>query len=262
MEDNIYLQLTREFNEGKVRAVISSGQAVVLHRLAIMSKDGDWILREEEEALQHVLSVLERHGARYRLGAPLDLDWLKFGWSSHFEFAHSGLRIRADFFTRQPRLSEKDRESLWEGDQATPPFLPLRPLADVKKTMRAKDYSVIGELARRMEDPRDKLFYARSADDLIAISKENPSLVDELADKRDVLKLIAGGRDVLDEALLREQLALMREDERRIKLYADAAASWRKMWPSLEARTAKLTLRETHTILTEEAGHYLPQRVL
>jgi hypothetical protein len=81
---NIYLQLTKEFNEGQLRAIICSGQAVVLHRLAIMSKDGDWILREEEGALRHVLTVLERHGARYRFGAPLDVRWMAEGWSAHF----------------------------------------------------------------------------------------------------------------------------------------------------------------------------------
>lgn len=48
---NIYLDLTHRFNEGRLRAVLSSGQAVVLHRLAIMSKDGDWIRREAEGVL-------------------------------------------------------------------------------------------------------------------------------------------------------------------------------------------------------------------
>ena len=79
----IYLDLTREFNAGQFRAIITSGQAVVLHRLAVMSKDGDWIVRESEEALAHILRVLAAHGARYRLGAPLDVRWLSGGWSSH-----------------------------------------------------------------------------------------------------------------------------------------------------------------------------------
>jgi hypothetical protein len=87
----IYVELTREFNRGRLRAVICSGQAVVLHRLAIMSKDGDWILREDAETLQHVLEVLERHGARYRFGAPLDVAWMRGGWSAHFEFQHAAL---------------------------------------------------------------------------------------------------------------------------------------------------------------------------
>jgi hypothetical protein len=71
--DNPSVKLTHEFNEGRLRAILASGQAVVLYRLAIMSKDGDWILREEPEALAHVLETLARHGARYRYGAPLDL---------------------------------------------------------------------------------------------------------------------------------------------------------------------------------------------
>jgi hypothetical protein len=56
MQPSIYVRLTAEFNAGRLRAIISSGQAVVLHRLAIMSKDGDWILREDEEATRHVLT--------------------------------------------------------------------------------------------------------------------------------------------------------------------------------------------------------------
>ncbi len=84
---SIYLDLTRQFNAGALRAILSSGQAVVLHRLAIMSKDGDWILREEAQATQHVLQVLEGRGARYRFGAPSDVRWMSGGWSAHLEFA-------------------------------------------------------------------------------------------------------------------------------------------------------------------------------
>jgi hypothetical protein len=35
--NNIYLELTRKFNHGRVRAILAGGQAVVLHRLAIMT---------------------------------------------------------------------------------------------------------------------------------------------------------------------------------------------------------------------------------
>ena len=66
--DNPYLQLTEDFNRDRLRVLLSSGQAVVVHRLAIMSKDGDWIVREEAEAVDHVLAVLASRGARYRFG--------------------------------------------------------------------------------------------------------------------------------------------------------------------------------------------------
>jgi len=154
----IYLELTREFNDGRLRAILCSGQAVVLHRLAIMSKDGDWILREDEEALDHVLRVLARHGARYRFGAPLDLRWLVGGWSSHLEFRTKTLRVRTDFFTRPPRVEKTSLAQLWrEQEGRDPPFTGARILADMKKTNREKDYAVIGELARLMTDPRDQL---------------------------------------------------------------------------------------------------------
>jgi hypothetical protein len=116
---NPYLDLTEAFNRGRRRALVSSGQAVVLHRLAIMSKDGDWVLREDEEALRHVLDVLASRGARYRFGAPLDVRWLAGGWSAHFEHSRDGLRLRTDFVTRPPRLSSESLERLWGDADAT-----------------------------------------------------------------------------------------------------------------------------------------------
>jgi hypothetical protein len=89
---SIYIELTNQFNAGRVRAILSGGQAAVLHRLAMMSKNGDWILREESETMEHVLSVLAGYGARYRFGAPLDVRWLSGGWSSHLEFQWQGLK--------------------------------------------------------------------------------------------------------------------------------------------------------------------------
>ena len=142
---NIYIDLTTRFNQGRLRAVISSGQAVVLHRLAIMSKDGDWIIREDEECTAHVLRVLEALGARYRFGAPLDSRWLAGGWSSHFEFMQDAFRVRTDFVSRPPRISADDLPHLWaDAQKRTPPFVGLRYLADLKKTNREKDYAVIG----------------------------------------------------------------------------------------------------------------------
>jgi hypothetical protein len=38
--NNPYLDLTEQLNRGRLRTLLSSGQAVVVHRLAIMSKDG------------------------------------------------------------------------------------------------------------------------------------------------------------------------------------------------------------------------------
>ena len=112
---NIYPELTQKFNSGRLRAMLGGGQAVVLHRLAMMSKDADWILREDQETMNHVQLVLEGYGARYRFGAPLDIRWLAGGWSAHLEFTWKRLRVRTDFVTRPPRLGPERLQRMWQG---------------------------------------------------------------------------------------------------------------------------------------------------
>jgi hypothetical protein len=260
VDDNIYLKLTREFNAGRLRAVISSGQAVVLHRLAVMSKDGDWILREEPAATTHILEVLERHGARYRFGAPLDVRWLRGGWSSHLEFADAGLRVRTDFVTRPPRINPARLERLWRAAEGQdPPVVPLPELAELKKTNREKDYAVIGELARRMEAPEDVFRYSRSARDLLEQAAAQPELAAQAAADREALRYLDEGREALESALDAERRRLVRANEERLSLYMNAAADWRQLWSSLEAELRSLSLRQAHERMVHEAASCLPE---
>lgn len=261
---NPYLDLTAAFNRGgRLRAVICSGQAVVLHRLAVMSKDGDWILREDEEALAHVLAVLEEHGASYRFGAPLDLAWMRGGWSAHFEFAHEGLRIRTDFFTRPPRLSEPDLDRIWrEQEGRDPPFVGAVDLARIKMTQREKDYPVIGELARLMKKTDDQLRYSRSARDLVRLCADAPRLAAELSRERPLLNLaLAGGTDLdlLAEALDAERRSLIKRDAARIAAYERVALPWREQWPEVRREIEGLPLRAAHRIVLAKAGPCLPK---
>jgi len=256
---NIYLKLTQDFNQGRLRAIICSGQAVVLHRLAVMSKDGDWVLREDESTLRHVLGVLESHGARYRFGAPLDRRWMAAGWSSHFEFRHDKLRIRTDFFTRPPRIAPADLERIWrEQAERDVPFLDLPELAEMKKTNRERDYAVIGELARRMQKVDLQILYSRSARDLLALAEKHSDVVERLSDRRPVLRSIAEGRDLLEAALDRERRESIRRNERRLEAYAHAAASWYALWPGVEAEIAGLSLGKAHAIVLIRASGVLP----
>jgi len=258
----VYLELTREFNAGALRAVICSGQAAVLHRLAIASKDGDWILREEPAALAHVLGVLARHGARYRFGAPLDVRWMAAGWSAHLEFRRAGLRVRTDFFTRPPRIHPNELAQMWsEQEGRDPPFTSERILAEMKMTDREKDYPFIGELARRMKDPRDRLLYSRSADDLIELARRDQELVRELAARRPLLERIGAGRRALAEAIQLEMLDLMERDARRLAAYREASSAWAELWPSLARELEDLSLPEAHERMTERAWERLPREV-
>lgn len=155
MVSNVYFDLTREFNRTGPTVVLASGQAVVYHLLAIMSKAGDWVIRETTNACERVLAVLASRGARYRSGAPLDVRWLAGGWSSHFEFADErGRRVRCDFFSRPPRLDAGARSRLFSTAEPLA-VIDVESLIRMKQTQRAKDYAVIGELARRL-DPSGK----------------------------------------------------------------------------------------------------------
>lgn len=257
--DNVYLRLTAEFNAGRTRAVVSSGQAAVLHRIAAMSKDGDWILREDAEALDHVLRVLARHGARYRLGAPLDLRWMAGGWSAHLQFSEGPLRVRTDFVTRPPRLSSGELASVWaEQEGKSPAVVGLGPLAELKKTDREKDYAVIGELARLMADPRDQLRYSRSARDLLELVRRHPGLATEVARGRPLLARAADGREALEAALDAERRALMHANEKRLGSYRQAAAGWTSAWTGLDREIAGLPLPEAHRIVVSRADGVLP----
>ena len=248
-----------------MRAVICSGQAVVLHRLAIMSKDGDWILREDEETLWHILSVLESRGAVYRFGAPLDLRWLRGGWSSHFEFRHEGIRVRTDFFTRPPRLVPDDLQRIWK-EQAgqEPPFTSAPDLARIKMTQREKDYPVIGELARLMPRIEDRLRFSRSARDLCSLAADHPVLAERLARERPLLALAAvsgADADGVAEALDAERRQLIKADAERMRRFEEAAGLWKELWPRVHARIEGLSLLGAHAILASEASGVLPEEV-
>ncbi|HXU32677.1 MAG TPA: hypothetical protein VN851_19075 [Thermoanaerobaculia bacterium] len=257
--NNPYLDLTDELNRGRLRALLSSGQAVVVHRLAIMSKDGDWILREDAEAVGHVLEALAGKGAQYRFGAPLDLRWLAGGWSAHLEFRREELRFRTDFVTRPPRIDAARLARMWADAEATGnQVVGVEPLAALKLTNRDKDYAVIGELARLMTDPRAQLLYSRSSRDLIELAEKYPEVLAEVVEQRPLLGQMADGREALDEALDRERRTFMRVNEERLGQYLTAAAAWREMWPEVQREIEGLPLPEAHAVVTSRAEGVLP----
>jgi hypothetical protein len=259
MGTNPYLELTEAFNRGRRRALVSSGQAVVLHRLAIMSKDGDWVLREDEEAVAQVLDVLTRRGARYRFGAPLDIRWLAGGWSAHFEYSHDGLRLRTDFVTRPPRLSSVAIARLWHDAEASATdVVPVEPLVRLKMTMREKDYAVIGELARLLEHPRLQLLFSRSSRDLMRLAANHADALAAVRPQRPLLAQVFAGREALEEALDRERRLLRRADEARLARYRHAASAWAEAWPGVAAQIRGLPLGDAHRVVVERAAGVLP----
>lgn len=258
MHKNPYFRLTEEFNSGGTNVLLASGQAVVFYRLAIMSKDGDWIVRETAEAIDRILFVLAGHRARYRPGAPLDLRWLSAGWSSHFEFTDARQRrIRCDFFSRPPRISRARVEELFQASDADDPIsvVDVESLIRMKQTQRAKDYAVIGELAKLLP-PEKELEFTTDPDRIIALARnysasvERPSVraATKGASRRKIVQLLAVE---LDEMRL--------QDRARLERHSRAAGPYLRVLTTLDRE--KLALPDAHSRLCDLAEEMLPTRV-
>lgn len=257
--ENIYIDLTNCFNNGKHRAILSSGQAVVLHRLAIMSKDGDWIVKEDEESLDYILQVLDEKGAKYRFGAPFDMRWLAGGWSSHFEFIQDGLRIRTDFVSRPPRISAERLEKIWkEQENRNLPFVDLADLAELKKTNREKDYAIIGELSRRMTVLEDRLLYLRSAREIMESFRKKPKITREILNERNISTKALKNLETLEAALDAERRRLIHANEQRLARYISASQTWAATWKKVEREISELPLVKAHNIVVSKAVGILP----
>lgn len=250
---NVYFELTESFNARAPVAALASGQAVVYHRVAIMSKDGDWVIKETAEACEQVLAVLESRAARYRVAAPLDLRWLAGGWSSHFEFFDERRRrVRCDFFSRPPRVPSPAVDALFASAGSPLRVVDLESLIAMKHTQRAKDYAVIAPLAARLP-PEREIELTTDPDRLVALAERfgagstRPAVVAALG---------SGGRRAVVLALAEEADELQQRDRARVARYESAAAAY-----LAECRSHDLTslpLREAHQRMCDLAERLLP----
>ena len=253
---NIYFELTEAFNARQPVVALASGQAVVYYRIAIMSKDGDWVIRETPEACATVLEELDRRGAHYRPGAPLDVRWLSGGWSSHFEFPDDRQRrVRCDFLSRPPRVSRSavDRIFTHATGSSRMVVVDLDALIAMKQTQRAKDFAVIGELARLLP-PEREIELTTDPDRVIALATTFGGV-----SQRPVARLAATGADrhAVVLALAEEIDGLQQADRRRMAVYEAAALPYIE-----ECRAAgigAIPLCEAHDRMVDIAGRLLPR---
>jgi hypothetical protein len=256
---NIYFDLTEELNAEGPIAALASGQAVVFYRLALMSKDGDWILQETPIACQRALAVLAKYEAHYRPGAPLDVRWLSGGWSSHFEFSDAQRRrIRCDFVSRPPRVLPQEVSRLFAAAQEHEPMLVvgLEPLIRMKQTQRAKDYPVIGELARLLP-PERELELTTDPDRVLALASE----YGKSSERTPVRVARAGGsREDVVIALARESDRFQQKDRARLEKYRIASEAYLREFQA--ARIGDLALPLAHERACEIAERWLPYHPL
>ncbi|HLX08587.1 MAG TPA: hypothetical protein VKY89_12080 [Thermoanaerobaculia bacterium] len=250
---NFYFDLTQELNEAGSIAALASGQAVVFYRLAMMSKDGDWILKESPEACRRTLAVLARHGARYRPGAPLDVRWLAGGWSSHFEFLDpKRRRIRCDFVTRPPRVRPEEVTALFASPGEPTLVVRIEPLIRMKQTQRAKDYPVIGELARLLP-PEREIELTTDPDRILALAP----LHGQESERRAVKAARTGlPREEVVVELAREADRMQVADRARLERYRAASESFLREFQASDISAQRLP--ESHQRILDLAERWLP----
>jgi hypothetical protein len=253
---NIYFELTEAFNAVQPVVALASGQAVVYYRVAIMSKDGDWVIHETPEACATVLEELDARGAHYRPGAPLDVRWLVGGWSSHFEFSDDRQRrVRCDFLSRPPRVSQSAVDRLFADANGSSAMnvVDLDALIAMKQTQRAKDYAVIGELATLLP-PEREIELTTDPDRIIALAGTSGR-----SSQRLVARLAATGADrhgvVL--ALAEEIDSLQRADRHRMAIYEAAARPY--VDACRAAGISTMPLPEAHDRMVDIAERLLPR---
>ncbi|MGQ0732126.1 MAG: hypothetical protein ACT4QD_00570 [Acidobacteriota bacterium] len=255
---NVYFELTEAFNERGPVAALASGQAVVYYRVAIMSKDGDWVIRETPEACDRVLSVLELREARYRPAAPLDVRWLQGGWSSHCEFFDDrNRRVRCDFFSRPPRMSASAIDVLFSTAPSSRLLaVDVESLIMMKQTQRAKDYAVIGPLAALLS-PEREIELTTDPDRIIALAPGHGARSSRPAVKA---ALAATGRRAVVIALAEEADEQQQRDRARVARYEAAAAPY--LAECRRQELASLPLREAHRRMCDAAERWLPTHPL
>jgi hypothetical protein len=252
---NVYFDLTRAFNARGPAVALASGQAVVYYRVAIMSKDGDWVVREDPAACARVLEVLADRGAWYRPGAPLDARWLSGGWSSHFEYRDEReRRVRCDFSSRPPRVDHAALDRRIAAARDPLAAIDLESLIRMKQTQRDKDYAVIGALAARLP-PAIELQWTMDVDRVLALAPAHGAGMTRPA----VAAAVRGDRDGVVIGLARERDRLQRADRIRVEAYASAAREFLAAFGALSP--AARALPQAHGEVCRLAERWLPTRV-
>ena len=258
---NPYFALTDEFNQDRIRTILTSGQACVYYRLAFQSKDGDWLMNLDQGDMDHVLSVLSSHGARFRVGSvPLSVKWHDGGWSSHLEFSRGSERLRTDFVGRPPRIADKRLMAMWrEIHRAAAPVTDILDLIQIKKTQREKDWPIIGSLSARLQDPKDVLLHSTSPTRLLAFAADHPELLEELARQRPLLlATTSGSADAVRREIMTERMAAMDADRHRMRIYAHAMRDWQQAWKAFAPTVTAMPTLEANQFLEEQAHGILP----
>lgn len=217
-----YEELVRGLRDRGVLCGITSGLACVHFQVAETTKDCDLLCHDSDfSTLLQILgdTVLDGQPCRYRghLTPPLDAQWHRGGWTSHFRWGNGPEAVTLDVFGRALRGSSR-----WE-HELSGIYVSPHVVSEMKRTSRDKDWPFItglGELLLESGDPRGWL-HLYDLDTLRRIlRRQQPP--PELVERRPLLQLALRNDGLLEAALLAERQLWSQLDRLRIDLYRRA----------------------------------------
>lgn len=217
-----YECLVRELRTRGVLCGVTSGLACVHFGVAETTRDCALLCHGGHFGLLlKVLSETPLNGlpCRYRghLSPPLDDEWHRGGWTSHFQWGDGPEAVTLDVFGRALRGSTR-----WEHELAGL-YVSPHVVSEMKRTERDKDWPFITALGERLleaGDPRGwlHLFDAGTIRRLLKAGAPPQ----EIIARRPALRLAVAGDPQLDGALMVERQFWARLDHLRIAIYRRA----------------------------------------
>jgi hypothetical protein len=256
-----YEELVQELRERGVVCAITSGLACVHYGIAETTKDCDLLCHTSSFGeVRDFLSTRRVCGqpCRYRgnISPPLEAHWHRGGWTSHFEWAVAPGAVTLDVFGHALRESvpwERGLLGLYAGPHT---------VAEMKRTNRDKDWSVITALGVRMIDADDDRgwLHVFDADTLTNLLRAIPCPPARVA-ARPALQLALAGDPRVGGALNAERKFWEELDRRRIRILEGHLRPY--VSAVRKARSDReVCLREDHEIRVACATQHLPSNPL
>lgn len=226
-------ELERFFEELVARAralgassAITSGMACVRSGVAAATRDCDMLCSPEHAGvLLGLLAATPFRAAacayRGHLTAPLDVRWLRGGWTSHFWWAAAGPDVCLDVFGAAPRASVPWERDVQDG------YAGLHTVAEMKRTNRERDWPVATGLGLKLLRAGDLRGWLHIFDHelLLDLATRIP-VPAEMVAQRPILLLVEARDARLEVALKAEVEFWHRLDRLRLRIYRDAARSY------------------------------------
>ncbi|MBI4657922.1 MAG: hypothetical protein HY735_03575 [Verrucomicrobia bacterium] len=253
-----------------IRFAITSGMACVHYGLQQTTKDSDWIIAPEDMGkLRELLSCLEQASPAWRIsyrsicGAPLDLEYIAMGWTSHLSVwdGPASPEHKVDIFGKPPRVRADDLAVDAEG------WATRHVVAQMKRTDRPKDWPIVHGLGRQLGERGrpEALLHLQEYQALISTgTATDPATRARLALRRPLLRVFESPSppvvDEVERLLLIERLIWECVNAQRHGQYTRAwkefFRSWRKedgwIWP-----TQKPFLAQHQQLLSAARAHRL-----